>query len=102
MEYLNGGSDAANLTTIGPRKGGLYSDTTAVLEFNQVAFLRSKVIPLFLRPNVLRSRKKYKDFLNWATLVNIYFFGYHILPEGLSLIKSIKRQSSLNAEQLST
>lgn len=34
--------------------------------------------------------KKFKDFCDWSILVNIYFYGYHTLPEGISLINEIK------------
>jgi len=42
-----------------------------------------------MKPNVLLS-KKLKDFTYWATLVNIYYLGYHTLPEGLALMRTIK------------
>jgi len=34
--------------------------------------------------------KKFKDFCDWSILVNISFYGYHSLPEGISLINDIK------------
>jgi hypothetical protein len=40
---------------------------------------------------ILNSKKK-KEFYDWTILVNIYYYGYHRLPEGISLINDIKSQ----------
>jgi hypothetical protein len=44
-------------------------------------------IPVPPAINILQS-KKVKDFYDWSRLVNIYYYGYHTLPEGISLIES--------------
>jgi len=44
--------------------------------------------------------KKFKDFNDWSFVVDIYYFGYHLLPEGKLLITEIK--NSWNNFRLST
>ena len=44
--------------------------------------------------------KKYLDFCDWSIIVNICFYGYHNLSEGLDLIYDIK--SGMNNFRLST
>lgn len=44
--------------------------------------------------------KKLKDFKDWCLVVDIYFFGYHLLPEGKLLITEIK--NTWNNFRLST
>ena len=44
--------------------------------------------------------KKLKDFNDWSIVVDIYYFGYHLIPEGKFLITEIK--SSWNNFRLST
>jgi len=36
--------------------------------------------------------KKLKDFNDWSIIVDIYYFGYHLIPEGQTLITEIKNQ----------
>lgn len=50
--------------------------------------------------NILPNAKKSKDFNDWCIIVNIYYFGYHLLEEGLNLINEIK--NNWNSFRLST
>jgi hypothetical protein len=59
-------------------------------------------VPIFSSLNgigILKS-KKLKDFNDWSIVVDIYYFGYHLIPEGKFLITEIK--SSWNNFRLST
>lgn len=88
-EYFNAG----NLIITSPRKRGLISNPTVVLSLNNIHVLKNVIIPLFSENSSkfrLLQSKKFKDFCDWSILVNIYFYGYHILPEGISLINDIK------------
>ena len=44
--------------------------------------------------------KKFKDFNDWSFVVDIYYFGFHLLPECKLLITEIK--NSWNNFRLST
>ena len=48
----------------------------------------------------MKTKKKFKDFYDWSFVVDIYYFGYHLLPEGNLLITEIK--NSWNNFRLST
>ena len=54
---------------------------------------------MFSNQNLLQSKKR-KDFDSWSVLVNIYYLGYHLLPEGKHLISEI--QKSLNKFRFSS
>jgi hypothetical protein len=45
-------------------------------------------------------QKKYLDFKDWTIIVNLNYFGYHLLPEGKLIINKIK--SRMNNFRLST
>lgn len=95
-EYFNAG----NLTITNPRKNRI-SNPMVVLEINQIHTLIRVVIPLFTGCDaspMLQSRKL-KDFKDWSIIVNLYYYGYHLLPEGLYLINAIK--SCMNNYRLS-
>lgn len=83
------GKNVGNLTIVKPNKNRPNANPMVILEFNQVTFLKNNIAALLAKPNVLLSNK-FKDFTYWALLVNIYYFGYHTLPEGLSLAKRTK------------
>lgn len=98
-----------------------------ILEIREIHYLKNLILPLFsswdnISPmpnptsspnggeievkgvdvsnfNILQS-KKLKDFNDWSIIVNIYYLGYHLLPEGLSLINEIK--NNLNNFRFST
>ena len=40
----------------------------------------------------LLNSKKERDFNDWAILVDIKYYGYHSMPEGVSLFKEIISQ----------
>lgn len=102
-KYVNSG----NLIITPPRKNRPVSNSTVVLEINNIHALKNVIVPLFTekvtkKGSKLRTlqSKKFKDFCDWSILVNIYFYGYHRLPEGISLINDIK--SRMNNFRLTT
>lgn len=98
-EYFN---NKGSLILTKPRKSLLNSvprQPTVVLDFHQLDFLINVIVPLFQSKPLLKTRKN-EDFFYWAILVNIYFLGYHLLPETQSLIKEIKLK--MNKFRLST
>lgn len=114
-EYLSAG----NLTITPKRKDRPNSNATVVLEIYKIQTLKNLILPLFSSPrrgdnpllgarretrditdfNPLQS-KKVKDFNDWSILVNVNYYGYHTIPEGISLIEKIK--SRMNNYRLST
>lgn len=124
QEYLKSG----NLIISKPRKGRPNSNATVVLEFNKIYVLKTIIIPLFYRylfPNGDKEKflflsinqikplsfmvdnnfsilqtKKSQDFCYWSIIVNIVFYGYHKLPQAISIINEIK--GSMNKFRLTT
>jgi hypothetical protein len=86
-EYFNFSS--GNLNIIQPRKNRPNSNSMVTFEIREINVLKKVILPLFSKPNILQS-KKLKDFNDWSILVNIYYLGYHLLPEGIALITEIK------------
>jgi hypothetical protein len=80
---------SANLNIIQPRKNRSNSSPMIVFEIREIEILKNTIVPLFSNLNVLKS-KKLEDFNDWSILVNIYYLGYHLLPEGKILINEIK------------
>jgi hypothetical protein len=62
-----------------------------VFEIREIYILKNIIVPLFSNLNVLQS-KKLNDFNDWSILVNIYYLGYHLLPEGQILSNEIKNR----------
>lgn len=61
----------------------------AHLEFSNVEFLYNILLPSF---NSLKFHtKKKKDFIDWSIIVKLYYFGYHLLLEGKSIINNLKK-----------
>jgi cytochrome c oxidase subunit 3 len=86
-------------TNIRPER--LKSNPTRVLEFNQIEFLYSIIVPFFQNNNLpLLHTQKLKDFNYWSILVNLNYLGYHLLPEGIEVINLLK--SRMNYFRLST
>ena len=52
-------------------------------------FKKKSIVPLYSKDGILKT-KKFKDFNDWSFVVDIYYFGYHLLPEGELLITEIK------------
>jgi hypothetical protein len=62
-----------------------------VLEVNKAKELKEILIPLMYDNDCLLLKSlKYKDFLLWLKLVDIYYNGYHTLIEGKYLFDAIK------------
>lgn len=80
---------SSNVIITNPRKDRPNSNITVCLDITDIHILKNKIKPLFLLENILKS-KKLKDFKDWSMVVDIYYLGYHLLPEGKFLIKEIK------------
>ena len=52
-------------------------------------FKKKSIVPLYSKDGILKT-KKFKDFNDWSFVVDIYYFGYHLLPEGKLLNTEIK------------
>ena len=110
---LSGFGKGGILSITQPRNNRPDSNSTCILDINNIHVLKNVIIPIFkgkvetvktgvtLTPNsnLLRS-KKIKDFNDWCILVNIFYFGYHTIPEGVSVINEIR--SRWNNFRLST
>jgi hypothetical protein len=94
-EFLGTG----NLVIINRQKENLH--TTIVLEVNKVKNLIHIIIPLMYDNNklILKSSKS-SDFIWWKKLVDLYYKGYHTLPEGKVVYDGIK--SYMNKYRLTT
>jgi hypothetical protein len=105
-EYLNYRSATGNLNIVLQRKTRVNSNPMVTLLFNNIRDLKNVIVPLFsktdciFKPTSGLQSKKIKDFNDWCIVVNIYFHGYHRLPDGILLINEIK--SRWNNFRLST
>ena len=88
-----------NLNITPPRLDRPNSNATVNLDNTDIQLLKKCIVPLYSKDGILRT-KKLKDFSDWSFVVDIYYFGYHLLPEGKLLIKEIK--NSWNNFRLST
>ena len=81
---------------------GLNENPTAVLEINKIIILKIFVDKYDIKNSDLFNfyTKKYFDFKDWSIIVNLYYLGYHLLPEGKSLITKIKTR--MNNYRLTT
>jgi cytochrome c oxidase subunit 3 len=91
-----------SLTIKTRKERGLNENPTAVLEINKISILKKFVDKYEDKNSGLFSfkTKKYYDFKDWSIIVNLYYLGYHLLPEGKSLI--LKLKSRMNNYRLST
>jgi hypothetical protein len=74
-----------------------------ILEINNIHVLKNVIISLYNKNDSkfkILQTKKYLDFCDWSILVCICYYGYHRLPEGISLINEIK--SHMNNFRLTT
>ena len=85
-ELLN---TSSNLIITKPRIKRPNSNATISLDITETQFLKNSILPIYSKAGILRS-KKLKDFNDWSIVVLIYYFGYHLLPEGKLLITDIK------------
>jgi cytochrome c oxidase subunit 3 len=88
-EYFNLSSN--NLNIVKSCKNRPNSSPMVIFEITQIHMLKNFIVPIFYKKNILLS-KKLKDFNDWAIIVNIYYHGYHLLPEGLAIINEIKNR----------
>lgn len=78
------------------KHGNLYtsdrkSTGSVILEINNINILMNIIIPIFSKGMLT---KKSLDFKDWSIIVEITYYGYHLLDEGKELIFLIK--SNLN------
>jgi hypothetical protein len=77
-----------------PRKNRPNSNATVNLDITDIHILKNKIVPVFKTHKgigILKS-KKLKDFNDWSIVVDIYYLGYHLIPEGKLLITEIKNR----------
>ena len=86
-EFLNVG----NIMLTSKRIDRDNSNPTIVLEVNKIKELKDILIPLMYdNGTILLKTLKYKDFYLWLNLIDIYYKGYHTLPEGKYIFDAIK------------
>lgn len=61
---------------------------SVILDISDIYYFKSVLIPLFRNLNF--HTNKYLDFCNWSYIVDLYYLGYHLIPEGKNLITEIK------------
>jgi hypothetical protein len=71
---------------------GLNENPTAVLTVNKIKCLKNFIDKYQNLEEVKFYTKKYLDFKDWSVIVNLCYLGYHLLPEGKSLINKLKSQ----------
>lgn len=87
QEFLD---PTSNLIITKPRENRAKASITVCLDITNIHILKNKILPFFSKKGILKS-KKLKDFKDWSILIDIYYFGYHLLPEGKILIDDIKK-----------
>jgi hypothetical protein len=86
-EYLTVG----NIMLTSPRTHIFNSNPMIVLEINQIKQLKEILMPLMYKNDcLLLKSQKFKDFLLWLKLIDIYYKGYHTTIEGKYLFDAIK------------
>lgn len=76
-----------NLTIGFVRPGREHRSVTVSLEVNKIKQLKEIIIPIM--HHRLKTIKR-MDFKMWLHLINIYYMGYHVLPEGKAIFNLIK------------
>jgi len=61
---------------------------SVILDIWDIYFIKSIIVPKF--KNFDFHTNKYLDFCNWCYIVDLYYWGYHLTPEGRKLITKIK------------
>lgn len=91
-----------NLSIGSTRPGREHQGITVNLEVNSIKELKNIIIP------IMRGRLKtlkLSDFMMWNHLVDIYYNGYHVLPEGKIVFDKIKltmnKHRLMNSQSLS-
>ena len=86
-EFLNVG----NLALTSQRINRVNYSPAVVLEVNKIKELIEVLIPLMYNNNIIILKSlKSQDFSLWLKLVDIYYKGYHTIPEGSYLFSAIK------------
>lgn len=86
-EFLNIG----NIYLASQRIDRVNSNPTIVLEVNKIKELKGVLIPLLYNNNtILLKSLKSNDFLLLLNLTDIYYKGYHTIPEGKYIFDAIK------------
>jgi hypothetical protein len=73
-----------NLSITKPRLDRSNSNATVSLDITDIYILKKSIVPLYSKDGILKT-KKFKDFNDWSFVVDIYFFGYHLVPPPPSL-----------------
>ncbi len=96
QEFLDSGS--LNIKT--RKYQGFNESSTIVLELNKINTLK-KFVDKYNNSDLFKFyTKKLLDFKDWSIIINLYYLGYHLLPNGKTLIYKIK--SRMNNYRLST
>jgi len=86
-EFLNVG----NIYIASHRIDRVNSNPTIVLEVNKIKELNEVLIPLMYdNDSILLKSLKSNDFLLWLNLIDIYYKGYHTIPQGKYVFDAIK------------
>lgn len=66
---------------------------TVCLDVTEILFLKQIIVPLYSNGKFgLLKSKKLKDFNDWSIVVDLYYSGYHLIPEGRLIITEIKNR----------
>jgi len=68
-----------NLSITKPRLDRSNSNATVSLDITDIHILKKSIVPLYSKDGILKT-KKFKDFNDWSFVLDIYYFGYHLLP----------------------
>ena len=86
-----------------PRPNRPTHSPTVSLDYREIVFLKTVVAVILTSEEnhvKLFNTKKARDFEDWLKLLDIFYFGYHTLPEGMALVNKIT--SNWNNFRLST
>lgn len=81
----------SNLNITKPRINRPNSNATVSLDITEIHLLKNTIVSIYSKAGILKS-KKLKDFNDWSIVIDIYYFGYHLIPEGKLLITEIKNR----------
>src|SRR6266571_2496402 len=81
INWLGGFTDGDSTFSIlkyKPRINRPNSSATVSLDITNIQILKNKIVPIFSKPGILKS-KKLKDFNDWSIILDIYYYGYHLI-----------------------
>lgn len=91
-----------NISIGSVRPGREHQSITVSLEVNSIKELKYIIIPIM---HDRLKTLKFLDFNMWSHLVDIYYNGYHLLPEGIVVFNKIKltmnKYRLINSQNLS-